>query len=277
MITFKQFLAEGRSQPIELKKALAWMEANALKYLNGGTYFFRGIKGEHSKTIKYANTAEGEPRKSIGGMANYYTLWMSYNPKWEDKPRRERSFIVSTSQVDAISWGKLHYVIPSDTSKIGAVGANDIWNKRVTPELRLGAFTNQTRNLFRMIGSGKEFSQEEFDTYAELASAMKSVSMDEIVDVLKEHGYMFDNEFEKYMHKMFLDNKAKNLFEVWEIVFDPKHFDFMKTDHIHGEGEFWIDGEALYIPFDKTMPDEDREALEDWAKKHAPAFGRAIS
>jgi len=262
MLTFKQYLAEGRSKPIDLQKAQEWMLNNAMDYLHHGTYLYRGIQGEDF-SIRHANTAEGEPRKSIGGMANYYTLWMSHNPEWAGKPRRERSFIVSSSRKDAATWGKLHIVVPSNNSKIGAVGSDDIWNREIF-DIRLARFTTQTRIIFERMDAPTKY-----DSYSELASAMKAISMDEIKEVTTKANYLFDANLLAFIHTQ---NNAKNLFDLWEIFFDPKHFDFMTPKNIRGQGEFWIDGEALYIPTKPALSDSDKFDMIAWAKKHAPDF-----
>lgn len=260
---------ERRSTKIDVSKAIAWMEANALDYLNGDTYLYRGIKDDPALT--FADTDAGEPRKSIGNMANYYTLWMSYNPEWKGKPRRERSFIASSSREDARTWGSLNLLVPSKSSKVGAVGENDIWNKYLTSELRLARVTTHTRALLGELGFENKFS-----TYAELAEAFKSLSMDTMVEALRKHSYMFDNEFVAFIEDQFLKGKAKNLFEIWEILFSPEKFEFMTTSNIKGGGEFWVDGQAIYIPLTTEIDSEDQKTLLAWAEEKSPNLAKLL-
>lgn len=273
MITFKQYLSEGRTSTISMKDAQEWMEKNALGYLNAGKMLFRGIDGKvgSSDTFLYADSSAGSPRKSIGGMANFYTLWMSHNPEWKGLPRREHSFITSTQSSDAAVWGRLHFVIPADDAKIGEVGANDMWNKELEPELSLAYFTTSTKHLIEIFG--KETPQD----YASLASTLKQIPIAKIIERYSDRkdpvSYMISAKLVSYLKS---HSSAKTLFDLWKIVFNPKNFEFMDGAHVKGEGEFWIDGKAIFIAISKKLSEEDVDNMISWAEEKAPAFAKQL-
>jgi hypothetical protein len=272
VITFKQFLSESRSSKISADKAISWMEDNAKDYLSGEIFLYRGIKNR-DPDITFANTQEGEPRKSIGNMANFYTLWMSYNPEWKDKPRRERSFICSSSPEDASTWGSLHLLVPSNDSKIGYTKADDIWNIQLGDDkdyLSVAAFTSSTRRFLAV------FDLPEAQTYEQLAHNLKQITVEAIEAKNKEkveagHNYWHGEErLLRYMDK----RNSNNLFDLWSKVFDPSNFKFMTSKDISGEGEFWVDGKAIYIPLSKKP--RNYKGLITWAEEKAPKLERIL-
>lgn len=267
MQTFKQFLGEGRTEDISTHSAQSWMSQHAMNYLKSGKFLFRGMseRNEPHGSILTANTNDGAPRKSVGGMANYYTLWMTHNPKWNGKPRRERSFISSTEAGDAASWGKLYLVVPSNGAQIGAVGANDIWNKRVNEYLSFAEFTNITRDILK-------HADKSVRTYEDLEDALKSVSYEQLVEIQRSKSWwVVPKPFTILME----EKKAANLFELWEHVFSPNKFQFSTPSDIKGAGELWVDGEAMFIPLKHDLGPETSDMI-DWAEDYAPKLAALL-
>lgn len=272
MLTFKEFLAERRSSKISVDKAIAWMEEHAMDYLHGEKFLYRGVR-EADAEITFADTHVGEPRKSIGGMNNFYTWWMSYNPKWEGKPRRERSFITSSDAADARTWGLLHLFVPNNSAKIGAVGENDIWNIVLSDgthsAFRLSRFASFTKRIL-----------DDFElhptNYEELASSLKQVKYDMLVLPEGERGTK-EYHIDKDMVNLMKERKKDNLFDLWADVFDPSNFEFMTPGNIKGDGEFWVDGQAIYIPLTFKLGKQESMQLMRWAEEKAPKVAEVLN
>lgn len=274
MQTFKQFLSEGRTKPVSAAGATAWMQEHATGYLAVGKFLYRGIRGSAETSILRASSGDGDPRKSIGGMANYYTLWMSHDPKWKGRPRRERSFITSSSHQTAKAWGPPHIVVPSGGSSIGATGANDIWNREVSG-LRIAKLTTATRNMF-----GKFDLDTDVQDYGELRSNLYALKVDDLLDeTAGRQGWHFEPDVVKVLR----GHAGGTMLDVWRDLLDPGNFSFMTPQHIEttvesadGE-ELWVDGEALFIPTNsENIPPDDVDHLLSWSAENAPELEREL-
>lgn len=274
MQTFKQFLSEGRTKPVSATGATAWIQEHATGYLAAGKFLYRGIRMSEETRILRASSGDGEARKSIGGMANYYTLWMSHDPKWKGRPRRERSFICSSSHQTAKAWGPPHIIVPSGGALVGATGANDIWNREIDG-LRIAKLTTITKGMFAY----RDLNTDVED-FGELRQHLYALKVDDLLD--KSDGRKTWH-FEPEVMKVLSRHAGGTMLDVWRAFFDPSNFSFMTPQHIEttvesadGE-ELWVDGEALFIPTDNAkLPPDDVEHLLSWAAENAPELEREL-
>lgn len=254
---------------MDIHEAQLWMQQHAMTYLKAGNFLYRGLQRQAALAaggLLFADSNEGKPRKSVGGMANYYTLWMSHNPKWKGLPRREHSFITSSSIDDASSWGLVHLVIPADDATIGAVGANDIWNRTIGKDLTIAGLTDATKTIFEYFGSTSIIN------YDDLVGVLKVIKLDLLVSTREKGALSLDSRVIRLMKT----HGVNDLFELWEVVFDPKNFRFMSTKNISGEGEFWIDGKALFIPFRHNFEKSHVTDMILWAEDYAPHLAKKL-
>jgi hypothetical protein len=92
--------------------------------LNENTFLYRGVKG-HPQI--FLTNPKIEKRTSVG-IANYYTLIMSNDPKWKEYPPRDSSIILATNQHTAEGFGDPYIVFPYDNANFGIVQKEDIWS-----------------------------------------------------------------------------------------------------------------------------------------------------
>ena len=246
-----------------------------MPYLKAGKFLYRGFadrqSGHDNSSVIFGDSTKGKPRKSIGEMANYYTLWMTYNEKWKDKPRREHSFIVSSEPNDAGSWGKLYLVVPSNDVKIGEVGENDIWNKVLANDFNYANFTKDTFEILKVFKL-----EDSATTYEGLAKTLKSVTLEQMLDKRVSDDaarWYITDRMVNYMKS----KKYQTLYDAWEKVFDPSEFNFMTSKNISGRGEFWIEGECMFITLlNHGMSEEDVDDMLGWADDMAPKLAKVL-
>lgn len=250
--------------------AQLWMQQHTKGYLKKGNFLYRGIAGAIKESgLLFADSRQGVARKSISGMANYYTLWMSHHPDWKDLPRRERSFIVTHSENQAAEWGKPHIVIPADDSKIGSVGESDIWMTRVGPDrFSLSNFTNSTEAAILEVGDSRGDDFQRVETFADLVKNLKNVTLKDLEDVQADDPHSIDPRIISMMQA----KGSITLYDLWESTITPKLFKFMNATSISGRGEFWIEGPALFIPLSPgaNLNSEEQYDLIMWAEDYAP-------
>lgn len=255
MITFKQYLTESRVKTVDVDDAIAWMEKNAKGYLSRGNFLYRGIAGGY-KGVSMGDASVGTPRKSKN-TSNNYTLWMDNHPSFHGKPRRGNAFITTTNPQQAGGYGPIQLVIPADTAKVGIIGDNDMWDKKLSGEYTMLVLNEETSLAF------DELHVTRPQNFDDLKYALKQVTLAEV-----EH----NEELEEYtsLGTLMRKHHVNNLLELWTELVKPEIFRYTEGSSIKGKGEIWIDGEAVLIPLDSSdIPDHDRSDLYIWAREHA--------
>ena len=263
MISFKQYLAEGRGKAVSAEAFIKWAEENCSKYLNGKKFLFRGFSHGDSG-IMIGNSAGEKPRASVGGIPNNYTLWIDGHPAFKDFPKRSRSFIATTNLTKAGDFGSPHIMFVKDTDKIAAVHMGDIWVKNILPEVNLHDFNEITETMLLKYGLGHN------KKYFKLQNSLKHIT-------LKRLREWFDSpNIETHIAPLVfhiikkMENKKWNdLWEVWDGLVSPNIFGLTTIADIEPiVGEVWVDGECGFLALEsKQMQAADKEIISAWLKE----------
>lgn len=110
----------------EKEVEIDWIKENCSDALNNmfnDKFMFRGMS---VKAGAYLMKPQGSHRKSAYAELNYYTEVINNGMNgFQGFPKRE--IIMTTNDMYAISYGRLHVALPVNGAKIGVCPASDIW------------------------------------------------------------------------------------------------------------------------------------------------------
>lgn len=268
MITFKQYLSEGRGKPTSPEAFIKWADANCAKYMNGERFLFRGFTGGESATM-VGNSSGETPRKSVGGIPNNYTLWIDGHPKFKDFPKRSRSFIATTSLSKASDFGKPYLMFIKDTDKVAAVLTNDIWVKIIIPgqiEVMLLDLNEITEVVLRKYDLGHN------EKYFQLQNSLQHITLKRLREWYEDKENIASH-YERLLVpiiKTMEDKKWNDLWEVWNGLVSPDIFGITTGADVSAipAGEAWVDGECGFLALQSNqVPDADKEIISTWLKE----------
>lgn len=127
MISFKEFLTEGRSEELSTEQLISILKKNCKEFLSLRRYpmIYRGVKGNtNSKLVKPSEFTRKSKSDADG---NVYTVLMDSLDSWKDYPKRSKSIICSNVFFSAGNYGKARLVIPFDGAKWGVCDGDDIF------------------------------------------------------------------------------------------------------------------------------------------------------
>lgn len=260
MLTFKQYIIErykerSRQQKLSVAAAISMIEKECGDYLKspGFPRIYRGAGTTHE--AGFADSNEGEARKAANTV-NYATLWMDNHPDWEGFPKRSRSFICSSNEHYAASYGVLYRVFPFDDAKIGVCPGNDLWQSFEEFE-SLGDFLDDVDRAFRVL-------HLEPKTYRQLVTALDTISWENIDELAPE---LSQDEVEAYLEHY----KANSYHEIFEKVLVPRGFKHYtpRQYKVGSDQEVYVQGKAIFLmqePYDEE--DEDGKLLITFYNKH---------
>jgi hypothetical protein len=228
-----------------------------LEHFNGDDEpIFRGMKISESPDEIFIIDPKKHTRESAYTQ-NYYTLLIDNSPLWKDYPKRSKSLICSSIEVDE-SYGQSYRIIPLDKkSNWGIAPENDLWFS--FPKIDEIGFNDLSMlnsfllNTFvkRNIGTIDELN-------VELGKATEEIRKLTEQDIAKEMPYqkMFLTFFKK-------ETKDKSLKDVIEDLLNPKENGFKNMkykklkdseyllDFDRGiKHELWTDAKCLCVPSD---------------------------
>lgn len=273
MQTFKQFLAESRTQVVDVEAFIKWADANASAYLGGPYFLYRGGSGTAAKGLRMGNAAKaGRPRESANTYNNY-TLWIDNHPSFKAWPKRSLSWIATDDREVAENFGGAALLVIDDSAQVGIVGKGDLWETDLPVKNSRLVVTIEELNGITQQMLGEKYSK----TYEELASALRAHTIEDVEEHLTDKEYY--SVMIEAIHDTMEKNGCENMFELWEYAVSPDIFTGNTTGAKVGnkstDGEVWIEGMVGFVPNYNRLSEADNARLIDWAKKY-PEFLREL-
>lgn len=262
MISFKQFLSEGRisTRPplwgVEAETALKAISANckiAVKEAQAGRLLYRGVvkldesfRGGDSKEVtRYRGTS---PHGSN-------SHWMrNFLPSWQGYPNRDNAYICSTNYNEAKEYanaegggGHVFVVFPYDSARLGICPKHDM--KHSFDHLKLSGFTDLVTFNFA-IGTMLQAATGKGNVAkdpAQLQAQLKSITPQAVQKILDDKTIdattaRVIKKFNKLIHGY------PNLFEALNDLLDPEMNGFEKQTMgklPDGNREVWVVGKLV--------------------------------
>ena len=241
---------EGRGKRLEMDEAKALLKRFCKQALYGytkGNMLYRGVMGNTDNYMLYKSAGMRRSKNT----SNYYTLFISNAGTWKGYPRRDKSFICSSSFSYATSFGTVYAVFPYDGAKIGVAPARDFWGsfkKSMNTSKDMDDWNDSFERIISLGGwkmSDSSLSvvlsfMKKFDTKYR-AGDINLESLEMALDSRGYHSMDVDWFFSKYKGD-FLDVVAKTL--------DPKKngFQLMKVGDNYPDGvECWTDSPCIFV------------------------------
>lgn len=250
---FKTFLEqEMLDRPFTIKMpmqaAFEWIKEHCPIYAAGlqdDSAIYRGMTAKDPHDAQWGDSSMF--RRTSANTHNYYTLMIDSAEKWEHYPPRSKSFICSTSEESASSYGKLFIAFPEDKNELGMCPRNDIWNsfRPKLEDLEIRSLKHFNRFIDEVANSPSEHDA------MELRSDLQKITRDDL-NVFDPGDSMKGPAIAvaAFMDKHHLDN----LEELMDFVLDPDEagFDIIKVSHFHDNMQYarevWFSGKAVFIP-----------------------------
>lgn len=250
-------------EEIPLDQILSQIElhaSDALEAYREGKILYRGWKRHVAPGVYDASTGE---RKSENTQ-NTYTMLFSDNPFNRGWPRRDKSFICSTSKEYAEKYGVVHLMLPYNGVEIGICGDQDIWDLRFAP-------TGETlRNFAQSVVSAATALDLPMEKYSDFSRLVSRLS-----DILEEESEENIKKREEIFHGIFgidADDTESLQYFVSELdsffTFNQNDF-FTSSDSALGipehyeSHELWFSGKCFILPLTKGYlldgPEEEEE------------------
>jgi len=253
---FYQYLIESRSNVIDEKQAIDFLEKN---YEVNDTKIYRGNNALSYDKI-YIIDPKNFNRKSKN-TANYYTLLIDNSPRWSKYPKRSKSIICSTDYHDSGFYGKVFLVIPEIGSKIGICPKSDIWDSFVNIR-DLNKFNNMLGRLFELDKRMNQLPK----THTQLLRNFKILDdifaeQDNLVSFLsiKISRYIMSLDFIETF-SAYVQNLKLTTLEALEKILDPNinGFEIATAGNFNVDDcrEVWTDGVSILMSremFNKLM------------------------
>ena len=264
--TFKSFLFEApyemsRSVEISKDKFIKLLNTSCLKnansILSSGTAIYRGIwKSPHSFIMMDSNRSN--EKRTAANVRNQGNLILSNSEKWSDYPKRDESFICSSSSSYARQYAKSlpYLIIPFDDTKIGVCPDKDIFysfSKIPYPEIA---------SFYKYVGYdvGINFDAHDWNKFIEQNKKLDDLfkNGNEInKSSIKESLLEFFNIRDK-KDEFFETCKKDGILKTLENEMDPRQNGFSLTTDISkipSRREVWFSGKAIALNSEEAVSD----------------------
>ena len=210
--------------------------------------------------------------------SNEYTMWMSNHPSWKAYPKRNKSFICSSTYSYAGEFGRTHWLIPLKDAVIGVCPEKDLWQSFWTAlgeGTSANDFNHFLNEVFRDTGLltgmfGKKHLAPYAQSYNELASLLKKCKPEGNMQAVDDfvHGTDIGDNARRiiYHHRTLYDAMVELLdptFNGFSLT-TTKELNFLKQNDSNSK-EIWLSTPCLAIrvgtELDKFLMDEDRALL----------------
>jgi hypothetical protein len=234
------------SSHLELPDIIRVHYADVVRYIQNDSYIYRGMQATSEMIV---GNSESMKRQSTFG-ANYIMTLSSYLPSWEGWPRRDRSFICSTSDQYAEEFGTVYIVVPLGVQTFAVCYTNDFNFSRVNSY----RFNDMMYTMLSLVDSDLKTSGK----YKTDPKALIEI-LDEFIVKIKESNYeLLDRDLKLAYYDDSIMEMVKMGPERWlDKRLDPENF----AELIHGidklifasheEREVWFEGKALFVAKDK--------------------------
>ena len=258
MLSFKQFLNEGRTAPVTIEEFKEWCEKNASKYLKHPYWLYRGVP----VAIDFAiGNSAGSIKRESQGVPNNYTLWIDGHPKFEGYPKRSASFIATDRWGKAADFGEVYIVICSDDAKVGRALVSDIWHKSLKslngPDqahgLNLYGLNIYTEAILNALSLGKN------KKYFQFQNSLQHVKYKKVRQLADSHTFDYSiSEGIKLMADIMEESNYRDLYELWDGLVSPEIFSLhtgADVSETMSLGEVWVEGECAFLPLKNPFND----------------------
>ena len=235
---------------ISVVQAIDWIKKNSSNYASRfgiDKAIWRGMSGVRGLG-QYGDSTKFN-RKSSSGTKNYYTLIIDSSDRWKKYPKRSKSFICSTNQQSAKSFGPAFCVFPKDTLSVGICPSYDMWDSffNKLKDIDINDL-NHLNGVVAGIGNNANVVLSETDPIA-LRAVLRTLTLDKLNEIPKSGYGSHIPDIIEYMEIRNLNN----LEEFFEFIIDPDDAKFEIQDNIGNFDwkphlEIWFSGEAVFIP-----------------------------
>lgn len=273
MIRFKDLLFEGRSQKIQKKQLLNFLNSKSFEYFPDVTPIYRYI-GDFNAPYGIVRPKEAARKRTSENTENYYTLILDNSEEWSKYPNRSESIIASVN--DNVL--KEYLVIPQIGADIGVAPARDIWEAFEGIDSMDSNFNKPLIKLSKTVfgavylpeNSISEFKKEilRLDRKIRKDVGYKQI-INKLSDKVKDELKFRDDGQEYFTVKglrqknlldfleSYVSSSASDLFEYINFLLSPKRNGFRlekynKSFHIEGRKEVWTDAPCLLINMDNV-------------------------
>ncbi len=113
---------EGRSEGIDLEKAIEFFRTNCSQYNPNLKTIYRGVRkfGRNYSIVKPSDS-----KRPAGFSDTTYLNFIDGSPYWKDYPKRRESIICTTHKSVAYEYGTAYVVIPTNNAKIAVAPEED--------------------------------------------------------------------------------------------------------------------------------------------------------
>lgn len=261
-------ISEGRGKALNEEEAKTLLKKNCKQALNGytkGNMLYRGNKLVTKPYLQYKPKGVRASRNT----SNYYTLLISNSSKWKSYPRRDKSFICTSSFSYAISYGTPYGVFPYDGAVVGVASTRDFWGSFMK-SMALGTDMDDWNMMFKDMFSSLRISIND-DKYSSVTKAMNEfdsrmksgkLTMDMVQNAMTEGGYALKE------WAWFKDVYKGSFLEVVDKTLDPNTngFQLMKVGGNYPDNkECWVSSECIFVKKElvPSRPNPLGEILKD--------------
>lgn len=279
MKTFRNFIKEDANfsevmKPYKTTRDLlqdvrADRVADLMLTMDQRTMIMRGM-GFNSTEKMYVGDGNKLVRTSAN-TANYYTMLMSdYLPSWKYVPRRDKSFICSTSSSTASAYGSVYVVVPLEDQSIGICSAPDFWqsfpnvNKSLEDQyMSLNGFNRVLSSLYSFLMTKKGSVVDEYISHDDKNAFFSD--LEKMFKVVKEGNHVYrSSDIEHLANYLKKYNTIKDAFDD---LFNPEKNDIKVKPYsdfydIDRKVEVWMSGKVLFIKYEHY--DKIREELSNF-------------
>ncbi|AUZ94871.1 hypothetical protein FDI40_gp059 [Agrobacterium phage Atu_ph07] len=219
------------------------------------SYVYRGMKD--TGTIIFGDGTKMS-RKSKN-TTNYYTYIVDriLRRQWEKFPLRSESFICTTHESTAGSYGTVYVVIPLENQDFGVAPSDDFWyafDETLEQIISNGSlhYFNQILGRLYYILKKKEIMAASADSFfnsmAILSQAIKKTNYDyDSFPSTSDDLQTFQDEFALYKYFKEAGDVQKGLAQ----IFDPVKNKFSLSKHPDDhDSEVWISGKVMFIRYE---------------------------
>lgn len=227
------------------------------KFRSTRAAIYRGSKTFGKETLIFRDPTRFETPRVSRNTMNYYTLWIENSPKWNQFPRRSRSFICATEDAIARAYGANYKVmIPVRDCSIGICPREDFWNS-FNQTLGHGSGPDDLNRLLystmldqNIIQKANGHVDPSNDTYEKLIANLKKI------DPSKIHKTYYMPDVEKTI-------KTKGVIPTLDQIYDPGENGFELTTwrefKTTGNHEVWYSAPSVCMnPIDFKMLVDDK-------------------
>lgn len=230
----------------DVEKLLKKYESVLETYYDSDVMIFRGMRNSGEIVFGDGNKLN----RSSANTQNYYTLFMDNDPKWQDYPKRSKSFICSMNSTTANGYGTLYVVVPLENQPIGVCPKEDFWfsfkefkpNALNTAVEMFNYYCNQIDPSFPEIPE---------NSYAGMINVFNRMDALFKADPSKFEDFVDDYSFRELRKLGYLT--TPNLKQIFETAYDPTTNGFNVVSNYNDideiKSEVWLSGKVLFINY----------------------------